>query len=405
MTETSKYAKFAVLYVDDEEQALKYFQKGIGRDFQALTANSVEAALAILERDHHKIAVVLSDQRMPRQCGTELLKEVCTRWPHIMRILVTAYSELDSAIEAVNGGAIYKYLTKPVEFAKMREVLKSALDVFLERGERDQLLQIKMSSLRRMVVEDRVRSLNNLTFGLTHHLRNSVTAMGCFLEEFDPANTGPAPMSTPESAECARQLWALAVDERDRLIQMLEQFQRAVIDPTCAFNDELQPDKLLTETLASTQPNVAPDRLVVKAEAGLGTLKGDAARITDLLKILVTYVAQHGNAAGKINVTLSAAAPHRGAQAVQIRITGDGPAWTDQDVATFFTPFAFPKNDPSELGLGLLSTFSIAQQHGGDILVHRSAPLGPGFEVLLPVNPAEVKRADLEQNLLQTIFT
>ena len=405
MTETSKYAKYAVLYVDDEEQALKYFQKGIGREFQTMVANSVEAAMVILERDADKIAVVLSDQRMPGQCGTELLKTVHTRWPGIMRVLVTAYSELDSAIEAVNGGAIYKYLTKPVEFAKMREVLKSAIDVFLERGERDQLLQIKMSSLRRMVVEDRVRSLNNLTFGLTHHLRNSVTAMGCFLEEFDPANSDAPPMSTPEGAEVARELWALAVDERDRLIQMLEQFQRAVIDPTCAFNDELQADKLLADALAATQPEVAPDRLVVKTESGLGSLKGDAARICDLLKILVKYVAQRNNATGKVNVTLSAGPPHREAKAIQIRITGEGPAWTDQDVATFFTPFAFPKDDPSELGQGLLSTFSIAQQHGGDILVHRAAPLGPGFEVLLPVNPADVKRVDLEQNLLQTIFT
>ena len=55
MSTDNKYNKFAVLYVDDEEQALKYFAKILGREFQILTAPSVAAALEILNRDHEKI--------------------------------------------------------------------------------------------------------------------------------------------------------------------------------------------------------------------------------------------------------------------------------------------------------------------------------------------------------------
>ena len=97
MSTDNKYSKFAVLYVDDEEQALKYFGKILGKEFQVITANSVAAALEILNKDHEKIGIVLTDQRMPNASGTDLLKEVTAKWPKLVRMMVTAYSELDLA--------------------------------------------------------------------------------------------------------------------------------------------------------------------------------------------------------------------------------------------------------------------------------------------------------------------
>ena len=54
-----------------------------------------------------------------------------------------------------------------------------------------------------------------------------------------------------------------------------------------------------------------------------------------------------------------------------LQILGQGPTWNDRDVAAFFTPFAFPSTDPSDLGLDMLVAFYIAYHHGGDLLVHR----------------------------------
>src|SRR5688572_3812925 len=83
---------YAVLYVDDEEQALKYFQKAFRSAFPVLTATSVDAGLKVLEAEHARVAVVLSDHRMPERTGVELLAEVKRRWPHITRIIATAYA-------------------------------------------------------------------------------------------------------------------------------------------------------------------------------------------------------------------------------------------------------------------------------------------------------------------------
>src|ERR1700759_757353 len=86
----SESAKFAVLYVDDEEKALNYFKKGLGKDFQVLIAANVAQANEILAREASRIGVVITDQRMPGQSGTDLLAQLRRESPNIVRVLVTA---------------------------------------------------------------------------------------------------------------------------------------------------------------------------------------------------------------------------------------------------------------------------------------------------------------------------
>jgi two-component system probable response regulator PhcQ len=413
-TATTKYNKYAVLYVDDEEQALKYFQKGLGRDFQVMIATNVAAAMEILKKDAAKIGVVVSDQRMPGGSGTELLTNIRRQWPNIVRIMTTAYSDMESAIAAVNAGQIFKYLTKPVDFNLMRETLKQAMDEFLARGERDSFLQIKMSDLRRLVVADRVGSLANMAYGMSQHLRNSMTAMSCFLEEADPANSEAQALAAAATAagngatgaqDYAKQLWSLAAAERDRLIQMLESVQRTAVDPVCQFGNETDPEQVIKRAAEAAAKEIEPKTVTADVAPGLSKLKVDADKVAQLIKTLTAYIARHsGNQATRVTIAAKTTVQLWNATALQVLVRGEGPAWTDQDVATFFTPFAFPKDDPSELGLNLLSAFSIAHQHGGDLLVHRDAPNGPGFELLLPLDPSQVARPELQENLVQRIF-
>jgi two-component system probable response regulator PhcQ len=403
MSDAIDYTQYAVLYVDDEEQALKYFRKGLGKLFTVMTATNVDSALEMLKQDSAKIGVVITDQRMPGKQGTDLLAAVRNQWPGMVRILTTAYSEISSAIEAVNTGAVFKYLTKPVDLQHMRDTLMQAMDLFLAQQERDSLLQIKMSSLRQMVVADRVGSLTNLADGLTHHLRNSMTAMGCFLEEADPSNPSATPSpATGNDAPYAKQLWTLAAQERDELIKMLEQVQKSVMNPECEFGDETEVQPLIARAVEAA--GVVPEQMVITAPADLPKLKADAEKAVQLLHILLAYVARRCSPGGKITIAAKGMTMRGDIAAVQIMVTGEGPAWTKEDVATFFTPFAFPKDDPSELGLGLLMAFSIAHQHGGDLLVHLNTPTGAGFELLLATNPVEVARPPLQENLLQTAF-
>jgi CheY-like chemotaxis protein len=117
-----------ILYVDDEEQALKYFDKVFGKHFHTVTAKSTDEAIALLKTKADQIGVLMTDQRMPKRLGLDLLMHVRDQYPHIVRILTTAYAELDNAIDAVNKGEIYRYITKPWNIPDLKATLQQALD-------------------------------------------------------------------------------------------------------------------------------------------------------------------------------------------------------------------------------------------------------------------------------------
>ena len=87
--------------------------------------------MEILERDAAKIGVVITDQRMPGHTGVELLAESARSGRNIVRMLITAYSDIESAIEAVNSGAIYKYITKPADLKQLKQTLREAMELYL----------------------------------------------------------------------------------------------------------------------------------------------------------------------------------------------------------------------------------------------------------------------------------
>jgi two-component system probable response regulator PhcQ len=394
------YRKYAVLYVDDEEQALKYFKKAMDKDFVVLTATNVADANAIVDKEAHRIGVVITDQRMPGALGVELLKRLKQKWPGIVRLLITAYSEIDSAIEAVNSGAIFRYITKPADLKELKETLKRAMEIFLNSCERETLLRERLAVIQRMIVADRVRSLAAMAGGISHHLRNSMTALTCYLEETAPKSAGGAVATDPQFAE---QLWTLAHKERDHLLTIIQRVGQTVGEQRKTFDNELAGDELIKRAvLAAT--SVSGRNIETQADPAAPKLKLDADAATIALKTLINYVARLSQPADKLVIAASPTTIGQNS-ATMIRVNAGSRPWTEQDVAAFFTPFAFPATDPSDLGVELLGAFSVAYQHGGDIIVNRAAPLGPGFDLLLPADPAQVQRPDLQEGLLEKLFT
>ena len=150
------YKKYVVLYVDDEEKSLKYFTRAFQEHFRILTAPSAQEGLKLLEAHKDEIALLMTDQRMPGEKGVWLLEKARQLRPRIIRILATAYSDMEAAIAAVNTGAIYKYVTKPWDPPQLENTIKRGLEFFMVQHERDQLLREKMSVLHNMMIADRV---------------------------------------------------------------------------------------------------------------------------------------------------------------------------------------------------------------------------------------------------------
>lgn len=171
------YKKYIILYVDDEEKSLKYFSRLMGKKFNILTCESAEAAQEIIKERHHEIGIVFTDQRMPGKQGVDFLEEVRNNYPEIIRILVTAYADMDAAIASVNRGEIYRYVSKPWEIPELEMTLTRAMEHFMLKKEVRQLMSFKLNSMFQLLVSDRVLSL-----GLLCHLPE-------FPSELDAANT------------------------------------------------------------------------------------------------------------------------------------------------------------------------------------------------------------------------
>ncbi len=102
---------YKLLIVDDELANVRLLERLFRKDYFCLTASSGEEAINLL--DQHEVAVILTDQRMPQMTGIELLKKSAARRPHMVRILLTGYTDLEALVEAVNCGLVYMYVSKP----------------------------------------------------------------------------------------------------------------------------------------------------------------------------------------------------------------------------------------------------------------------------------------------------
>lgn len=113
---TNPTQRRSLLLVDDEPpiraSVTRLLRRG-GYGYEIFTAESGREGLELLAQ--HEIGVILSDQRMPEMTGVEFLRRVKTLYPKTIRIVLSGYTDLKSVTDAINEGAIYKFLTKPWE--------------------------------------------------------------------------------------------------------------------------------------------------------------------------------------------------------------------------------------------------------------------------------------------------
>ncbi|HEY6176800.1 MAG TPA: sigma-54 dependent transcriptional regulator, partial [Kofleriaceae bacterium] len=120
--------RYPILVVDDEQDNLDAFRFNFRKTFDIVTASGGAEALQVLQE--REVAVVVTDQRMPRMTGVELLREVRVRQPEAVGIILTAFTDVDVLIEAINLGQVYRYITKPWDAKEVRGVLQYAIERF-----------------------------------------------------------------------------------------------------------------------------------------------------------------------------------------------------------------------------------------------------------------------------------
>ncbi len=148
-----------VLVIDDELRSVEALERILEEDFQIRKAVSIRDAEAILEEEI--IQVVLCDQRMPEMTGVEFLKGVRSRWPDVVRMIISGYTDAQDIISGINDAGIYQYVTKPWQPETLILSLRNAVCLYELQRENDLLaVELKMSASRgEKVIASRRREL------------------------------------------------------------------------------------------------------------------------------------------------------------------------------------------------------------------------------------------------------
>jgi two-component system probable response regulator PhcQ len=397
------YKKFAVLYVDDEEKSLKYFERAFGDDFRVLTAATAQDGFKLLQKHADEIGLLLTDQRMPGEKGVWLLERARRLRPRILRILVTAYSDFDAAIAAVNAGAIYKYISKPWDPPQLELTLRQALEFFMVQTERDQLLLEKMSVLRNMMIADRIVSLGLIAAGLSHQIRNSLVAVKTFLDlapkKMDEERANMNGLRNPDFWKDYHQNVQSQVEKINGLLKDLWSSSENSATP---FADEVSLRQIVDETLAALRDPFAARRIEIENRIpdSLPNLKADKPKFRRLFELLLNEELATLPAGSR--VLLLAELEGSGAkQEIVVQITDNGPGLPPDALRVIFDPFVVRDSVPSEYGINLMACFFIVHHHGGRIDAQSRSGRGTTFTLRLPLQPERAVAPPDESDFLQ----
>jgi response regulator RpfG family c-di-GMP phosphodiesterase len=118
-----------ILCVDDESNILDAFRRNLRKDFSVWVAEGGEQALQLI-RTQEPFAAILSDMRMPGMNGIELLARVKAIAPNTVRLMLTGNSDQQTAVDAVNQGSIFRFLTKPCPPELLTNTLEAAVEQY-----------------------------------------------------------------------------------------------------------------------------------------------------------------------------------------------------------------------------------------------------------------------------------
>jgi two-component system probable response regulator PhcQ len=399
------YQKYAVLYVDDEEMSLKYFTRAFQNQFQILTAASAKDAYQILEQQRERIALIMTDQRMPGEQGVQFLGRARELHPQAIRILTTAYSDLEVAIDAVNSGAIYKYITKPWEVPDLEVTLKRALEFFMVQRERDLLLREKLSALHRMMITDRVLSLGIIAAHLDRYVRNSLVAVRSFLEVVpDRLLRQEVDIEEVRNPNYWKEFYARAQTQLRRITDLLGERVSATDRSHVSRAEMVDVGEALGRAAEKLNGSLAQNGVAIlnQVPAGLPGVMVEREKFERLFTLLLKEAI--GSLSSGNQIVFSAQHRSGAEEVMEIEVKDNGPGLPRDALRAVFDPFFARTDEHQEFGINLMACFFIVYHHGGRIDVRSEEGQGVTFTLTFPMQPKLDSPAEVEQAFLQRVL-
>lgn len=384
-----------ILYVDDEHANRVVFQATFGKKFKIKVVSSAEEALNFFSTSHETVAVIVSDQRMTGMSGDELLRRVKELSPDTVRMILTAYSDLEPILAAVNEGLVARYVIKPWDRTELEETLRWALEAFVA-GRQNNALQL------RLVQTERLRTLGQVSAAVLHDLNQPVMAVSMSAEQLNElSRIAPVLSRLAQGAEvklndAERQTMAALGEElpdlaanlascaqfMTDLMKQMRQFQRHDTAPPTSGDVAPNPVIKLALSMCRSGSVLGRSKLVYEGPSELPHVRATS---TDLLQVVVNLVRnaqqaleEHHVMEGIVRIQATIVGSF-----LQIVVKDNGPGISAEVLAKLGTPF-FTTRDAGT-GLGIAQCKRLIGRLGGELRIESAPGAGTSVIFTLPI--------------------
>lgn len=384
------FTDYGILYIDDELKSLKYFEAIFGDLAPIHIASSPEDGFAIFQKHHETIGLVLSDKKMPNESGLDLLKRIRAVDPKPLRFLVTAFSDLDVAVDALNDGLLYAYLTKPWDPDELEHRLVKAMSHFSLARERDRLIQEKSEAIDHLIMADKAASIGILSTGLNHHMRNALTVMRTFYDML-PYQLEEELEGGPKDVVFWKEYYDEVGSQIDRMTSMLSNLAEGTRLRRTAADDLINLAAVMEEAGTAVLNAHSDIQFSIIVEGEAPVITGDAKRIAQMSRFLFEDSRSTLKNGGEIEIRISSP---KGGGMVETRFIDNGELLPEEDLARVFDPFFVRANKPEELGTHLMACYLTVFQHGGWIRAERTVDGRNAVIFALPMEAPKRRRVE-----------
>lgn len=360
----STVEKIKVLYVDDEQNNLNGFKATFRFDYAIFIASNIAQAYEYLKANPG-ISVILCDQRMPDKTGVQFFEEVRISYPNPVRMLITGYTDIESVIDAVNRGHIYRYIKKPWTDNDIRSAIEEANKFYLTNS----LLVAKNKELQSAYDE-----LGKFAYSITHDVRGPLLSV---IGALDLARNIDNISDLRELMELMSES-VKKLDEYIRSTHEYYKFKRGAL-----HFEEINFNKVLNDIaalfrIAGHTKNISFTTEVVQNEP----FYSDEMSIKMILNNLVSnaYNYQRKDASDKfVNVSIKVIDDN-----AEIIVKDNGIGIHESHVSNIFTMFYRATSEENGSGLGLYNVKDALEKLNGTIEVSSVVNSGSVFKVIIP---------------------
>lgn len=380
---------YHILYVDDEEKALQYFKEIFEDEYVIHTATNAMDGYRILQTYGPQIGLLLTDQRMPGPSGVELMDHAKRLNPNLARVLVTAYTDYQAAVDAVNSGRCFRYLHKPWDPDELGQVIKHAMEYYHALIERERLLAEKADTVRHMLSADKISGLGILAEGLNHHLRNALTVVRAFIDL--------APMKLMEEIGGAHprdpSFWLdvqhQAQSQLERIQLLLSRLAEGSHAKQLERMDECSFIAILEEMREMFAASLKEKDITLdfQVPADFPNLRVNSSRFLQMWRLIFMEELTHLSCGDTIQVSAHLVPDAVGRPQVVMYVRDTG-MWEGKDrPVNLFDPFYTRSRKPDDFGVNMMACYVTMHLHGGTADARHLEPRGLELKLAMPQDP------------------